>query len=296
VDLDAELHRHRRYLVAVAYRLLGTMGDAEDVVQEAFVRAARVDPAVRDTVVEARAWLTRIVTNGALDVLRSARVRRESYAGTWLPEPVVGPAGAGDGADPADRVTLHEQVSLGLLRVLESLSPAERAVYVLHEAFGLPLEDVAGIVGRSAPACRQLAVRARRHVQERAPRFDPDARAQAEVVAAFQAACESGDLAALAGVLDESVVLRADGGGVVTTAPRPVEGRAGVVRALAAGLRRTPGLRFERRTVNGFPGLVAHADGQTYVLAFAVAAGRVTALELVAAPDKVRRVPPPSAG
>jgi RNA polymerase sigma-70 factor (ECF subfamily) len=282
--------RHRGYLVQVAYRLLGSVDDAEDVVQEALVRAERSAP---DDVREPVAWLTTVVTHAALDRLRSARSRRESYVGPWLPEPVVGPPWhAPAPGDPADDVTLDDQVSLALLTVLETLSPAERAVYVLHEAFAVPLAEVAGIVGRSEAACRQLAVRARRHVQERAPRFDPDQRERARVVAAFQAACESGDLDGLARLLDADVVLRTDGGGVVAAAVRPVVGRDRVVRAVAGALRGPRGLPLARRTVNGDPGLVASADGQPVVLAFVVDGGRIARIDAVANPDKLRRVEP----
>lgn len=283
--------RHRHYLVQVAYRLLGSVDDAEDVVQEALVRAERSAP---DDVREPVAWLTTVVTHAALDRLRSARSRRESYVGPWLPEPVVGPPWhAPAPGDPADDVTLDDQVSLALLTVLETLSPAERAVYVLHEAFAVPLAEVAGIVGRSEAACRQLAVRARRHVQERAPRFDPDQSERARVVAAFQAACESGDLDGLARLLDADVVLRTDGGGVVTAAVRPVAGRDRVVRAVAAALRGPRGLALARRTVNGDPGLVATLDGEPVVLAFVVDGGRIARIDAVANPDKLRRVGPP---
>jgi RNA polymerase sigma-70 factor (ECF subfamily) len=217
-----------------------------------------------------------VVTHAALDRLRSARSRRESYVGPWLPEPVVGPPWhAPAPGDPADDVTLDDQVSLALLTVLETLSPAERAVYVLHEAFAVPLAEVAGIVGRSEAACRQLAVRARRHVQERAPRFDPDQSERARVVAAFQAACESGDLDGLARLLDADV------------------GRDRVVRAVAAALRGPRGLALARRTVNGDPGLVATLDGEPVVLAFVVDGGRIARIDAVANPDKLRRVGPP---
>src|SRR5207248_2695701 len=156
---------HRRYLVAVAYRVLGSVDEAEDAVQDCYLRITSTDP---EAVANPRAWLTTVVGRIALDRLRALRSRRESYPGTWLPEPVV------ELADPADRVGIADQVSMALLTVLETLSPAERVVYVLHEAFAVPLSEVAAIVGRSPAACRQLAVRARRHVRARAPRYDAD--------------------------------------------------------------------------------------------------------------------------
>jgi RNA polymerase sigma-70 factor (ECF subfamily) len=298
MDVAAEIARHRDYLFGVAYRMLGSRQDAEDVLQEAFVRAQR---AGGDDVIEPRAWLTRIVTRLALDELGSARAGREQYIGPWLPEPLVARrsgagAGTGTGAvagaaepgvDPADRVTLDEQLSLAFLRVLESLSPAERAVYVLHEAFGVPLNEVAEIVGRTPAACRQLAARARRHVREGAPRFDPDPDEQARLVAAFQQATETGDLDGLAHVLDEDVVFRADGGGVVGAARRPVVGRDRVVRTMAAALRTAPDLVLRPVWVNGQAGLLARYGSAAAVLAFGVVDGRITEIDLVANPEKL---------
>jgi RNA polymerase sigma-70 factor (ECF subfamily) len=280
MDIAIELARHRTFLVAVAYRLLGSVQAAEDVVQDAYLRAERAAP---DEIVEPRAWMTRIVTRLALDELRSARARREAYVGPWLPEPVLAPLDA----DPADRVTLDEQVSLALLTVLETLSPAERAVYVLHEAFGVPLNEVAEIVGRTPEACRQLASRARRHVRDGAPRFDADPGDQARVVNAFKAASEQGDLEALAALLDGDVVLRADGGGVVTAARRPIAGRDRVVRTLTAGLRGAGDLSLRTILVNGDPGLLVRYDHQVVVFAFVVAGGRIVHIDVVANPAKL---------
>jgi RNA polymerase sigma-70 factor (ECF subfamily) len=282
MDVAAEMARHREFLVGVAYRLLGSVQAAEDVVQDAFLRAERADT---DDIVEPRAWLTRIVSRLALDELRSARVRRERYVGPWLPEPMLAPIEPG--ADPADRVTLDEQVSLALLAVLETLSPAERAVYVLHEAFGVPLSEVAAIVGRTPEACRQLASRARRHVRDRAPRFDADPGEQARLVEAFKTAAERGDLEALAVLLDEDVVLRADGGGVVTAARRPIAGRRRVVQTLAAGVRGAPELAIRVVLVNGDPGLLVRFDGRVVVFAFVVAGGRIAHIDIVANPAKL---------
>jgi RNA polymerase sigma-70 factor, ECF subfamily len=286
MDVAAEIARHRDYLFGVAYRMLGSRQDAEDVLQDAFVRAQR---AGGDDVIEPRAWLTRIVTRLALDELGSARARREQYVGPWLPEPLVSARGgsADPGVDPADRITLDEQISVAFLRVLESLSPAERAVYVLHEAFGVPLNEVAEIVGRTPAACRQLAARARRHVQEGAPRFDPDPGEQARLVAAFQQASETGDLDGLAHVLDEDVVFRADGGGVVSAARRPVVGRDRVMKTIAAALRTAPDIVFEPIWVNGQAGLLARYNSAAAVLAFAVVDGRITEINLVANPEKL---------
>jgi RNA polymerase sigma-70 factor (ECF subfamily) len=281
---------NRDYLVRVAYRMLGSIEEAEDVVQEALVRAGRAQSA---DIVEPLAWLTKIVTNVALDHLKSARVRRESYVGPWLPEPDVGSEwNSARQVDPADRVTLDDQISLALMTVLESLSPAERAVYVLHEAFSLPLADVAEIVGRSRQACRQLAVRARAHVREQSPRFTAGRDEQERVVGAFQSACESGDFEQLAELLDTAVVFRSDGGGVVSAAVRPISGRKPVVNTLRSALRSSPDLTLRRREVNGQPGLVAHFGANTAVLAFVIDAGRITHIDVVANPNKLRHVPP----
>ncbi|MGH9244941.1 MAG: RNA polymerase sigma factor SigJ [Acidimicrobiales bacterium] len=284
MDLAAEFAVHRDYLVTIAYRMLGSRHEAEDVVQEAYVRAER---AGGDDVVEPRAWLTRIVGRLALDQLKSARVRREQYVGPWLPEPLVQEAGGAGVADPADRVTLDDQISLALLAVLESLSPAERAVYVLHEAFGLPFDEVASIVGRTPQACRQLAVRARDHLRTRAPRFDADPDEQQRVVAGFKAAAETGDVDGLARLLDENVLLRADGGGVVRTAARPIQGRNAVTRTFAAGIRSATTLAITEALVNGQPGLVARYDGQTVVFAFVVTDGLIAQIDIVANPEKL---------
>lgn len=278
---------HREYLLRVAYRLLGSLDDAEEVVQEAALRAARP---TTDVIREPRAWLTRIVTNLALDRLRSAPARREQYVGPWLPEPRVGDPWSPMSEDPGDEVARSEEVSLALLTVLESLSPAERAVFVLHEAFALPLAEVAAVVGRTEAATRQLAVRARRHVDDERPRFDADPSERARVVASFEAACVTGDLEALASVLDEGVLLRADGGGVVKALARPMAGRARVVATLGRTLAGLDDVTVDRRTVNGEPGLVVHHAGGVAVVALVVDGGRITQVDIVANPDKLRRV------
>ncbi|MET0912342.1 MAG: RNA polymerase sigma factor SigJ [Acidimicrobiales bacterium] len=278
---------HRDYLLRVAYRLLGSMDDAEEVVQEAALRAAGTET---EDVREPRAWLTRVVTNLALDRLRSAPARREEYVGSWLPEPRVGDPWSLQNEDPGDEVVRAAEVSLALLTVLESLSPAERAVFVLHEAFALPLSEVAGVVGRSEAACRQLAVRARRHVDEQRPRFDPDRAERVRVVASFEAACVTGDLVALASVLDDDVLLRADGGGVVKALARPLSGRDKVAATLARTLAGLESVVIERRMVNGEPGLVVQHSGGIAVVALVVAGGRLTHVDIVANPDKLRRV------
>jgi RNA polymerase sigma-70 factor (ECF subfamily) len=283
MDVAGELTRHRRHLTLVAYRMLGSLQAAEDVVQEAYLRAERAGP---EAIVEPRAWLTRVVTRLALDELKSARTQREAYVGPWLPEPLL----ADDLHDPADQAVTDDQFSLALLTVLETLSPAERAVYVLHEAFGVPLDEVASIVGRTPAATRQLAVRARRHVQEESPRFDTDPEEQRRLVLAFKVATETGDLDALARLLDENVVFRADGGGVVRAVQRPITGRTQVTKLLASGLRNVDDLVVRTAIVNGEPGLIARANGIASVLAFVVEDGKITHIDVIANPEKLARL------
>ncbi len=289
MDRVEEFSQHREYLVGLAYRMLGSYHEAEDVVQDAMLRAERAE--TRE-IEKPAAWLTKVVTNLALDRLRSARVTRESYVGPWLPEPTIGPQwGAHESVDPADRVTLDEQISLALLTVLETLSPAERAVYVLHEAFAVPLSEVATIVGRTPAAVRQLAVRARQRIEARAPRFSSDRVEQERVVAAFARATEDGDLDALARLLDDDVVFRSDGGGVVRAATRPVVGRDRIVQFVGSSLRRNARFTFERRLVNGEPGLVGWTGGAVAVFTFVVSSGRIAEINIIANPDKLGGLP-----
>ncbi|GAA3127339.1 RNA polymerase sigma factor SigJ [Streptosporangium carneum] len=282
-DLAAEFAAIRPRLVGVAYGLLGSLDEAEDVVQDAWLRLGRVERAeVRDVT----GWLVVTVSRLALDVLRSARVRREEYVGPWLPEPVV------TEADPADRITLAESMSLAMLVVLESLSPAERTAFVLHDVFGLPFEEVGRAVGRSPAACRQLAARARRHVTARAPRFEVDAAEHRKVVEAFARASSGRDIAALVALLDPDVVLRSDGGGLVKAARRPIHGADKVARFLAGVTKRYGASgRLAATTVNGWPGLLRFQDGTLIaVLGLSVADGRITEIDVVMNPEKLRSV------
>ena len=230
-----------------------------------------------------------------LDLLGSARARRERYVGEWIPEPVPEPAEWISGrpgataADPADRVTLDESVSMAFLVVLESMTPAERVAFVLHDVFGYPFAEVAGIVGRSPAACRQLASSARRRIRTAQPPAAPTAR-QAVLVRGFKQAWEAKDINALIGLLDPGATVTADGGGRAAAALRPIEGGEQVARYLADIAGRAPGnLRLLERTVNGQPGLVAQQDGVTVtVFAFDVAADRITRIWVIRNPDKLR--------
>ncbi|QKG18638.1 RNA polymerase sigma factor SigJ [Actinomadura verrucosospora] len=284
-DLAECFEAERPHLLRVAYATLGSMAEAEDCVQEAWLRLRGAPDvgAIRDL----RGWLIRTVGRLALDALGSARARRECYVGTWLPEPLVG-----DSADdPADRVTLDESVSMALLLVLESLSPAERTAFLLHDVFGLSFDEVADVVGRSPAAVRQLASRARRHVAERRPRFPPTPDQQRQVVTAFAAACRNGDLERLMALLDPGVVCRGDGGGKVSALPREEHGAEHVARLLLAFLC-DPLREMRIVTVNGSAGLLLRGDdGVLSVASLTVDDGRITALDIVRNPDKLAYVP-----
>ena len=240
--LAAAYQQARPRLVRVAYAVLGSHAEAEDVVSDCWLRLAAAD--AREPVLDVEAWATVTVARAALDALRSARRRREVYVGPWLPEPVVGletVAGAGPpGPDPADRVTLDETLSYAMLVVLETLTPAERTAWVLHDVFGLPFPAVAEAVGRTPAAVRQLAARARAHISARAPRVTVGTAEHAAAVTRFLEAAIGGDLAALVGALDPDVVLTSDGGGQVSAARRPVHGADRVARLLLGLIGRIP--------------------------------------------------------
>jgi RNA polymerase sigma-70 factor, ECF subfamily len=285
--LAQAFEEQRPRLVRLAYATLGSLADAEDCVQEAWLRlqAARDRTEIRDV----PAWLTTTVSRLALDVLGSARTRREQYVGEWLPEPVVQDINA---ADPADRVSLDESVSMALLVVLERLSAAERTAFLLHDVFSLSFDEVAGVVGRTPAAVRQLASRARRHVESGRPRLPPTHGEQREVVAAFAAACQAGDLGRLVTLLDPDVTWRGDGGGKVPTfSVRP--GARGVAGMLVTAFREPP-RAVTMALVNGSPGLVLRdCYGFLTVIAFSVDAGRIVAIDVVRNPDKLTAVPEP---
>ncbi|SFD91935.1 RNA polymerase sigma-70 factor [Blastococcus tunisiensis] len=292
----APFDRHRRLLFAVAYQMLSSVADAEDVVQDAWLRWSAAD---RSGVDDERAYLVQIATRLALDRLRSARSRRESYVGPWLPEPLLTDAdliAAGSGpVDPPDAAEVGEQVSLALLVVLETLSPTERAVFVLREVFGLPAAEVAAALGSTEVAVRQTAHRAREHVRARRPRFEADRRAQREVTERFLAAAAGGDVDALLAALAPDVVLVSDGGGKAKAALRPITGAGKVARFLAGvsaqGLT-VPDLRVEVADVNGGPAIVAWAGGAPFLSMSMVLGedGRIEQVLLVRNPDKLRGI------
>ena len=299
-DALAPFDRRRRLLFSVAYQMLGSVSDAEDVVQDSWLRWSAAD---RSEVRDERAYLVQITTRLALDRLRSAQSRRESYVGPWLPEPLLtrgAPVGSAPAApEPEEAAELGEMVSLALLVVLETLSPAERAVFVLREVFGMSTAEVAGVLGRTEAAVRQMGHRAREHVHSRQPRFDADRRAQREVTEQFLAAVGGGDLDALLATLAPDVVLISDGGGRTKAALRPVAGADKVARWLVAvakdGAASLPDLRIEVAEVNGWPAIVGWSGAAPFgSISLAVAGGRIEQVLVVVNPDKLAGLVLPS--
>jgi RNA polymerase sigma factor (sigma-70 family) len=284
----------RRQLINLAYRLLGSLADAEDAVQETYARWYAMSRPQQEAIESPGAWLTTVASRICLDLLRSARVRRERYVGEWIPEPLPEPAewiggrSGGATADPADRVTLDESINMAFLVMLESMTPAERVAFILHDVFRYSFAEVAGIVGRTPAACRQLASSARRRIRASQGLPAPAAQ-QAGLVRDFKQAWETGDINALIGLLDPAATMTADGGGLVNAALRPVEGGEQIARYVADLASRAPRLAFLERTVNGQPGLVAQQDGVTVtVFAFDVAGDRIKHIWAVRNPDKLR--------
>ena len=271
---------HRGLLYAVAYRLLGSVADAQDVVQDAWLRWSRVDA---DSVDDAEGYLVRVTTRLAIDRLRSAAVRRESYVGPWLPEPML------TTPDTADHVVRADDVSTAVLLVLEALSPTERAVFVLNEAFGYSYTDIAGILGRQVADVRQLAHRARKAVAARRRRYDTDRTTQREVTERFLAACLDGDVEALMAVLAPDVTLLSDGGGLTGAPRKPIYGPLYVARAFVVLYERRPaGTQLKLAELNGAPGIVIQSDdGPVLAITLHLVDGAVQALQVVSNPAKL---------
>jgi RNA polymerase sigma-70 factor (TIGR02957 family) len=281
---DDPFVEHRGLLFTVAYEMLGSVADAEDVLQESWLRWDTVD---RATVRDARAYLVRIVTRQALNRLRTVQRQRETYVGPWLPEPL------GTSADVADDVELAESVSMAMLVVLETLTPLERAVFVLREVFGFEYDEIAHATDRTADAVRQLASRARKHVQARRPRVadPPDIR---EVAQRFVTAAATGDVQQLLDVLAPDVVLLSDGGGIRKAALRPMHGADKVARFLDAVRPEGPTLRAEWTLANGGPGVLLYVDGELDgFLTLTVNDGRVDTIYFVRNPDKLGHLTEP---
>jgi RNA polymerase sigma-70 factor (ECF subfamily) len=283
----------RGRLINLAYRLLGSLADAEDVAQETYTRWYGLSRVQREAIESPGAWLTKVASRLCLDLLRSARVRRERYVGEWVPEPVPDPAEWGAGrsgaasGDPADRVTLDESINMAFLVVLESMTPAERVAFILHDVFRYPFAEVAEIVGRTPAACRQLASSARYRVGASRTPATPTARS-ADIVRGFKRAWEAKDIDALISLLDPDITTIADGGGIVSAALWPIDGGERVARAFVDIADRVPDLTILERTVNGQPGLVAQQEGVTVtVMAFAVVDERIKDIWAVRNPEKL---------
>ena len=282
-DDDDPFVEHRRLLFTVAYEMLGSAADAEDVVQETWLRWSSVDAS---TVREPRAYLVRIVTRQALNRLRTRARRREEYVGEWLPEPLL------TAPDVADDVELAESVSIAMLTVLESLGPTERAVFVLREVFDLGYPEVGEVVGKSQAAVRQIAHRAREHVSSRQPRMQVSASEHARAVERFLAALHSGDLQGLLDALAPDVVAVADGGGVVPAARRPIFGAERVAHLFSAfASRLAPPVVTETVLLNGMQGIRVDIDGAlTAAISFVVEDGRISHIYAVNNPHKLARL------
>ena len=285
----------RRRLINLAYRLLGSLAEAEDVVQETYARWYAMSAPQRDAIESPAAWLTTVASRICLDLLRSARARRERYVGEWIPEPVPertewinGRSGGAD-LDPADRVTLDESINMAFLVVLESMTPPERVALILHDVFRYSFAEVGEIVGRSPAACRQLATSARRRIRTSQAPATPVVQ-RAGIIKEFKQAWEAKDIDALIALLDPDATAIADGGGLAVTFLEPIEGGEQIARAWVEIANRATGdMKLLERTVNGQPGLVAEQDGVTVtVFAFDVAGDRIKHIWAVRNPEKLR--------
>ncbi|MFF0095317.1 RNA polymerase sigma factor SigJ [Streptomyces canus] len=285
----------RRQLINLGYRLLGSLADAEDVVQETYARWYALSAREQQAIESPGAWLMTVASRICLNLLGSARARRETYVGDWIPEPLPEPtdwingrSGAG-GTDPADRVTLDESVTMAFLVVLDSMTPAERVAFVLHDVFRYPFAEVAEVVGRTPAACRQLASSARRRIRSAQSPAGPSA-GQAGIVRQFRTAWEAKDIDALISLLDPDATATADGGGLAVTHLHPIVGSEQIARAYAEIARVSGGrTTFMECTVNGLPGLVTRQDGNlSTVFAFEIVDGRIRNIWAVRNPEKLR--------
>jgi RNA polymerase sigma-70 factor, ECF subfamily len=293
VEIDPclqDFEEHRPLLFSIAYRMLGTVTEAEDAVQETYVRFSSVR---HDEIRSVRSFLTTIVTRICLDQLKSARATRETYVGPWLPEPLVSDPDWGPSA-PADVVEDHESISMAFLVLLETLSPLERAVFLLREVFEYDYGEVARIVDRTEAACRQTFRRAKQHIVARRPRFESSREEQERLVRSFIRACEEGELSGLTQVLAEDVTLRTDGGGQRSAALNPIYGADRVARFLIAVIRKAVPLADQQARVvgvNGKAGIVVIHNGTVITaLSFEAHAGRIREIDVVVNPDKLARL------
>jgi RNA polymerase sigma-70 factor, ECF subfamily len=278
VTLADRFEALRPRLLRIAYGQLGSIAEAEDVLQDAWLRLERVDA---DEIRDLEAFLITTVSRLGLDALKSARVRREAYVGPWLPEPIVS-----DDPGPEEAAVRHDEVGLALLVVLETLSAAERTAFVLHDVFGYSFDEVAAALGTTSAAARQQASRARKAVEARRPRFPATPEQQREIITAFGQATAEGDIDGLLALLHPDAVLTSDGGGVVNAARKPIEGAERVAKAITA-LGRDAAMTFV--DVNGMPGLAGHGrDGIPSVVSFTVDDGRITRIDFQRNPEKLR--------
>ena len=284
-----DFERYRSLLFSISYRMLGSVADAEDLVQEAYLRWREAPEA---EVRSPKSYLSAVVTRLSIDRLRSARVKREEYVGPWLPEPLLSDR-AEEGADP---IELDESLSIAFLVLLESLNPVERAVFLLREVFDYDYEEISRIVGKSEDNCRQIARRARQSVAARRPRFDRSPAQEERLTERFVEACVSGDMEGLIGLLSEDVTLWSDGGGKVAAAPYPIHGPRAVARFLLGVLRTVPpGFSARPTQINGGRGVVGYVDGHaTSVVALDFEDGRLRGIRIVVSPQKLRALPPSS--
>jgi RNA polymerase sigma-70 factor, ECF subfamily len=288
-SLDAVMSE-RRQLINLAYRMLGSLAEAEDVVQETYARWYALSRPQQEAIASPGAWLTTVASRVCLNLLGSARVRRERYVGEWIPEPLPDAvSGRSEGTvDPADRITLDESVNMAFLVVLESMTPAERVAFILHDVFRYSFAEVGEIVGRTPAACRQLASSARRRISAAQASATPTVE-RAELVREFKRAWQAKDITALIGLLDPDATATGDGGGVVTAELRPIEGGEQVARYFVALMGNRTSLTILERTVNGQPGLVIQVDGVTVsVMAFHVTRDRIKHIWAILNPDKLR--------
>lgn len=287
--VDAAFEEHRPLMFGIAYRMLGSAMEAEDVVQDAWLRWRTAE---RATIDSPKAYLTTIVTRLCLDQLKSARVQRETYIGPWLPEPVATGANAAPLAAPTAELGSYESISMAFLVILESLSPVERAVFLLREVFEYDYAEIARIVKHEEAACRQSFSRARKHIAARRPRYAPSPQDHRKVVDRFLAAVEAGDVGGLVEVMAEDVVWWSDGGGKVSAARHPIHGRDHVLRLLVGLARLRPsGTTHKLVEVNGRSALVIYVDGAIYaVFNFDTDGERIRAVHAVVNPDKLAHV------
>jgi RNA polymerase sigma-70 factor, ECF subfamily len=281
-----DFERHRSLLFSIAYRMLGSVADAEDVVQETYLRWRDV---TEEEVRSPKSYLSAMVTHLSINRLRSARAQREQYVGPWLPEPLLSDR-AEEVAGPSE---LDESLSIAFLVLLESLNPVERAVFLLREVFDYDYEEISRIVDKSEANCRQIARRARQSVAARRPRFEHSREQEERLTERFVEACTSGDMEGLLGLLSEDVTLWSDGGGKVAAAPYPIYGPERVARFLLGVLRTVPpGFSARPTRVNGGPGVVGYVDGHpTGVVALDVADDRIRGVRIVVNPEKLRAIP-----